>query len=182
MPNWCNNSLTIKGSTESIKDLWESAQEEKGLLQAIKPMPKELNDTEGLSDSPNWYQWRVDNWGTKWDVELDGLAYTDHGDGTAEISGWFESALAPPIEAMNTLADDFDSCYAELMYFEGGMAFVGGWDSEGADDYYEYDGCTSDNVRDFIPDYLVDHWDLENMLAEYEEDEEDLTDLSPNTA
>ena len=181
MPNWCNNSLTIKGSTESLKDLWESAQAAEGLLQAIKPMPEELNDTEGLSDGPNWYQWRVDNWGTKWDVTLEGLEFTDFGDGTAEISGWFDSAWSPPIDAMNTLAEDFDSCYVELLYFEGGMAFVGCWDSDGGDDYYEYDGCTSNNVRDFIPDYLVDHYDLENMLAEYEEEEDDLTDLSPNT-
>lgn len=184
MPNWCNNSLTITGSTESIKDLWESAQAADGLLQAIKPMPAELEGTTSPGESPNWYDWRVNNWGTKWDVDLHGLEFTDRGDGTAEISGWFDSAWSPPIEAMQTLADDFDSCYVELMYMESGMAFVGCWDSDGADDHYEYDGCSSDNVRDFIPDYLVDHYDLENLLAEYEEEEGedvDLTDLSPNT-
>ena len=46
MPNWCSNSITIQGSTETIKDLWEDAnQEGSGLLDAMVPMPKELEGT-----------------------------------------------------------------------------------------------------------------------------------------
>ena len=184
MPNWCNNSITIKGSTETIRQLWEDAtaddgsgnNHERGLLDAMVPMPAELNDTVvdianggRFSDPVNWYDWRVSNWGTKWDVSTEGLEFTDHGDGTAEISGWFDSAWAPPVDAYSKFCDDMDGVYLEAYYHEGGMAFVGCWDSEGSDDYYEYTDATADTVRSIIPEYLVDYWNLDEQLAEYED-------------
>ena len=42
MPNWCNNSITIQGSTETIKTLWEDAQKGEGLLQAMVPPPENM--------------------------------------------------------------------------------------------------------------------------------------------
>ena len=148
MPNWCSNSISIQGSTETIKTLWDEANKEgSGLLNAMKPMPKELEDTtsptpEG-SEQPmvdghdNWYSWRVDNWGTKWDIDPnEGLEFTDNGDGTAEISGWFESAWAPPIQAYNTFLDDMDGCSLTADYHEPGMDFAGIYDN-GDDQYME---------------------------------------------
>jgi len=174
MPNWCNNSIKIVGDVETLSQLKPVIKAGSGLLQAIAPMPAELEGTTAPSDEPNWYDWCVSNWGTKWDPEVH-LEFTDNGDGTAEITGWFDTAWGPPIEAFNTLAGDWDSCYIELMYEEGGMGFVGCWDSEGADDHYEYDDFTSDNIRDNIPEYLVDHFALDERLSEYEQDEEEET-------
>jgi len=174
MPNWCNNSITIKGSTETIKTLWEDANREGdagGLLNAMVPMPVELRDTTKGSngDAINWYDWCVSNWGTKWDVSTEGLEFTDNGDGTSEITGWFDSAWSPPIDAYSAFCDDMDGVYLEAYYEEGGMCFVGYWDSEGADEHYEYDGATSDTVRNMIPEYLVDYYALDERLDEYEQ-------------
>ena len=50
MPNWCNNSIEIVGPREKIRALWDQARkegEEGGLLQAMHPMPLELNITAG---------------------------------------------------------------------------------------------------------------------------------------
>jgi hypothetical protein len=136
MPNWCSNNITIQGPTETLKTLWNDAtevvgenNEERGLLQAMVPMPSELNHTEGLSDGPNWYDWRVSNWGTKWDISREGLEFTDNGDGTASIAGWFESAWAPPIEAYNRFLDDMDNCSIVASYYEPGMDFAGLYDN-----------------------------------------------------
>ena len=150
MPNWCNNSINIQGSTETVKTLWDEAnQEGSGLLNAMKPMPKELDGT--TSPSPregtpqplvdghdNWYSWRVDNWGTKWDIDPKdvGLEFTDNGDGTAQISGWFESAWAPPIQAYDAFLDDMDGCSLTADYHEPGMDFAGIYDN-GDDQYME---------------------------------------------
>ena len=190
MPNWCNNSFTITGSTESIKDLWDTAQTAAddggfGLLNAICPMPKELEGTTAPSeDGDNWYNWRVENWGTKWDVSDEGLEFIDNGDGTASISGWFDSAWAPPIGAYEQLADDFDSCVIECSYYEPGMDFGGFWSSENGDECFddlqerleqpveEWD----DRFREFEQEY-----DLLSEEWRFEEEEVDLTDLSPNT-
>ena len=162
MPNWCSNSLTIKGDASTLvalKKIIESDGE--GLLEAIAPIGE-------------WdYGKAVAHWGTKWDISAEGLEYTDNGDGTAEITGWFDSAWSPPLAALHALSQDWDSCYIELMYEEPGMCFVGCWDSEGADDYYEYDAATSDTVRNMIPEYLVEHFALDERLDEQEEDEEE---------
>jgi len=140
MPNWCSNSITISGSTDTIKQLWDDAHvgDDFGLLNAMVPMPKELDDTtKGTDgDAVNWYDWRVTNWGTKWDVSDEGLEFIDNGDGTASITGWFDSAWAPPIEAYNTFLDDMDGCSIEATYEEGGMDFAGIY-TDGDDQYLE---------------------------------------------
>jgi len=192
MPNWCNNTITIRGDANKLKSIWDTAQKQQGLLAALVPQPEDmfhgnLGEAERAEcvekGIPNWYDWNVSNWGTKWDVGLEGLEYTVLEDGSAEISGWFDSAWSPPIEALNTFSEANEDLSVECFYLETGMCFVGCWDSDGGDDYYEYDACNSNNVRDVIPDYLVSEFDLENMLAEYEDEDEevDLHDLSPNT-
>ena len=157
MPNWCSNNFRIVGSTESLKPLWEQIDRENKFLEVIKPI--------GEWDYGN----AVEAWGTKWDVNTDGMEFTDNGDGTAEISGFFDSAWSPPVEAFQTLSEDLDSCYLELCYFEPGMCFVGYWDSEGADDHYSIDPDEEDMG---IPAYLEEEWCVSDWFRTDEDDEE----------
>jgi hypothetical protein len=186
MPNWCNNTITIQGPTDTLKPLWDEAQST-GLLNAIKPMPKALEDTtspcppdkqQPLVDGyDNWYDWRVANWGCKWEVDTEGLEFTDNGDGTSSIAGYFESPWGPPIEAYNTFCDDMDNCHLEAFYEEGGMDFAGHWTSEGDDDYLE---GISDYAREVIKngesgsslyDFLDEHFEITENRREYIEEE-----------
>jgi len=136
MPNWCSNSITISGATETIKTLWDDAQanwknNDYGLLDAMVPMPTALKGTTSpapddgsqpaVDGYTNWYDWCVDNWGTKWDVSDEGLEYVDNGDGTSAITGYMDTAWAPPIEAT---------------YHEPGMDFLGEY-IDGDDNFYE---------------------------------------------
>tara|TARA_Y100001954_G_scaffold125794_1_gene134946 strand:+ start:752 stop:1339 length:588 start_codon:yes stop_codon:yes gene_type:complete len=193
MPNWCDNSITITGGSNTIRTLWEDAQSNKanknyGLLNAMVPMPEALKGTsspEYPKDSPhykpqpeidghtNWYDWSVARWGTKWDIDDEGLEFEDHGDGTATISGWFQSAWSPPLEALNTFCEDMDGVFCELYYHESGMTFVGCWSSEGADDYYEYGGADSNTVKDIIPQYLDEAFDISGSMEMWEEEEKE---------
>ena len=127
MPNWCSNTLLITGNTSTLVQLKSIIEQdsEEGLLEAIAPIGE--YDREAA----------ISKWGTKWDVSAEGLEYTDNGDGTSTIEGYFDSAWSPPVEAFTTLAQDWDSCYIELRYFEPGMGFIGMYDSEGGDDYWE---------------------------------------------
>jgi hypothetical protein len=176
MPNWCSNNFSITGCVESIKDLWEAAQTandgEFGLLEAIAPMPASLNDTvaDG-SEGMNWYNWRVSNWGTKWDVSDEGLEFIDHGDGTASITGWFESAWAPPIGAYEQLAADFDSCIIEASYFEPGMDFAGFWSSEAGEEHMDdlHDVWENDPDNELFKQ-LDEEYNLSEQFAEWAEE------------
>ena len=159
MPNWCNNSFAITGNIESIKELWDTAQTAGhdgtfGLLNAIMPEPEDIGE--------EWYGWRVENWGTKWDVTDEGLEFIDNGDGTASISGWFDSAWAPPIGAYEQLAADFDSCVIECSYYEPGMDFGGFWSSENGDEYFE-------GLQEML-EQPVDTWDERFTAFEAEYD------------
>ena len=86
MPNWCSNSISIQGPTDKIRTIWHRANdsvEYSGLLNAMVEMPEELRGTTSPGDpdevlqekygASNWYDWRVSNWGTKWDIDNQGL-------------------------------------------------------------------------------------------------------------
>lgn len=176
MPNWCNNSISIVGPKETIKAIWEDANregEEGGLLNAIHPMPPELNETTAPSESGvDWYNWRVNNWGTKWDVSLEGLEYNEVDEDTAEITGWFDSAWAPPIGVYEVFAEQFDNCSLEASYYEPGMDFAGFWSNENGDEFCEdlhgeYE--KPEDERSDLYNRLDEEYDLSYQFAEWEE-------------
>ena len=89
MPNWCENKLLIFGDGKDALDdfneieklLDETLKYDKktgyveNLLDAIICLPDVLKDTTQekpyklpSGDTVWWYEWNVDNWGTKWDV------------------------------------------------------------------------------------------------------------------
>ena len=165
MPNWCNNSFLITGNTESIKDLWDAAQTAGpdggfGLLNAIAP----IGDWD--------YGTAVDTWGTKWDVSDEGLEFTDNEDGTASISGWFDSAWAPPIGAYEQLAADFDSCIIEASYFEPGMDFGGFWSSEAGEQHLDnlHDEFERGDAACDLYKRLDEEYNLSEQFAEWAEE------------
>jgi hypothetical protein len=176
MPNWCNNSISIVGPKDTIKQLWEDAKAQEdgfGLLNAIHPMPKELEGTTSPSETGNdWYSWRVSNWGTKWDISDEGLEYNEVDEDTAEITGWFDSAWAPPIGAYEQFADSFDNCSLEASYHEPGMDFAGFWSVEGGDEYCEdlhSEYNKPEEMRSDLFNRLDEEYDLSNQFAEWEE-------------
>jgi hypothetical protein len=193
MPNWCNNNIEIHGPIEKIKAMYNEAvseaDDETGLLNYMMPMPKELHDTTSPSDlseedqavliekhgATNWYDWRVSNWSTKWEVSSEGLEFEDNGDGTGSITGWFDSAWAPPIGAVAHYGHRNEDVSITLDYHEPGMAFVGRFTvEEGIDDdtYYDYGDCNSKTVRDVIGEDMDDNWGISDMMSEWEEENE----------
>ena len=62
MPNWVRNKLFIHGPTEQVKQctLDIASDNEHISFEKILPRPKDIGD--------GWYDWSVENWGTKWDV------------------------------------------------------------------------------------------------------------------
>jgi len=195
MPNWCNNTIDITGPIAKIAPMFKAAtqdaDDETGLLDFLCPMPKALHDTESPSraseeeqaalrekyGATDWYSWRVSNWSTKWEVSSEGLEYSEDTDnGTATISGWFDSAWAPPINAMATYGAENPDVQITLDYNEPGMCFVGRatvTEGELVDDYAEYTDCDSKTVRDVIGEEFDDFWAISENMAEWEEESAD---------
>jgi hypothetical protein len=152
---------------EKIAALWAQAQSEgNALLNALCPMPAELLEGEA------WYGWRVAHWGTKWDIDMQGLEFVDNEQGRACITGWFDSAWSPPVDAFQAYSNANPDVMMELKYFEPGMAFVGVWDSEGGDAYWDGLDSLLDTTEeeDAVLFELLEYFDVASW---FETDEEE---------
>jgi hypothetical protein len=157
------NNLTIEHSDPSMVDRFENAYNRGMTCEEFLPVPK--NEDGRIFDG--WYDWCVNNWGTKWDFGADigtdkqpeqyALKATRVGN---QISCTFDSAWAPPVGLYNKLVElGYD---VKASYFEPGMAFCGIYDN-GADNYIEY------KSKDMIPVAIWNEFDLTNFFAEDEE-------------
>jgi len=164
MPNWNSNAIVVDGPADKIRALWEAAQPAPGkdgsLLEAMVPIGEWVYDTA------------VNAWGTKWDVSLEGLQLIEGDNGTASIQGYADSAWSPPIEAFQTYAAANLDVFLSLKYFEPGMSFIGQWDSEAGDDYWEDVGSLLETTAESDP-FLYELMEEFNVWGWYDFDEEE---------
>ena len=189
MPNWCDNTITLKHSDPTMIKRAHDALERGEFLNEFHPVPLDLKIVAGkvgddedaeqqalvLQENANrdkygyanWYDWCVNEWGTKWDVGDEGSA-TLNEDGS--LSASFNSAWAPPIEAYRMLEDlGFE---IKAYYFEGGMMFAGIYE-DGDDDYYEIGGMKSEQINAELPKELDEMFGISEQVEEYESEEAD---------
>ena len=190
MPNWCDNQITITGPNsviDKIEKIVKDEKEDNGLLNFMKPMPAQLKDTTSPSSSAdkpqpmvegfdNWYDWRVENWSTKWEVcEFYGVDRQHLNDSLDEstISFGFSSAWSPPIGAYEQFLADNENCSLKAYYYEGGCDFMGEWDN-GSDDCYAPSDYKSDSDfwNDGVGSTLDDLFNITESMAEYEAEQE----------
>jgi hypothetical protein len=155
MPNWCENKLSIMDCSPEL----ESYLKENGLsFEKIKPTPSELLEGNG------WYDWRLENWGTKWDLsEQEQREVADQLiSESADFQAIFMTANSPPIEAIAALSEMFPNDQFTLDYFESGCWFAGtAVISKGEIDDNQVD---DDDVAEFAKENF--------NFVEYDEDEE----------
>ena len=125
MPNHCDQQVYLSGPHNLLLAIWEElTSDNPKLLQLIKPMPFEAYNENPDTFTPNWYDWRVENWGCKWDIAKSWVSY----------NCW--TAWGPPIpvwQVMHDLGIEVDADYQD----EGGM-FEGHWEN-GMDDSWDPD-------------------------------------------
>ena len=192
MPNWCNNSVEIYHDDPAMIERARTAFNGEGLLGEFIPVPEDLKIVAGRTGDPdenskiieaeelnrikhgysNWYDFCVNEWGTKWEIGADGNPAQDIPGGL--LLG-FDSAWSPPIAAYEKLqAMGFR---ITAMYCESGMAYAGIWDN-GDDDYYEYGGMDSKEIADTLPVELDEAFGISESVAEWEaenaEDDENI--------
>lgn len=155
MPNWCSNTIYL--THDDPKMIERASNAKKSFLQEFIPCPKELLEGEG------WYDWRVSNWGTKWDVELEDVHISER----TTLSANFSSAWSPPIEAYAKLVEMGFKILA--FYYEGGMCFGGRYE-DGNDECYEID-FYGEKWAENLPVDLAEYIEPEYLnWREYEEE------------
>jgi hypothetical protein len=190
MPNWCNNNLTLEHEDPAMIKRAYDALERGEFLNEFIPVPEDLKITAGyLGDGDeqkelerktaenrekygygNWYDFQVNEWGTKWDVGGDGQSDI-HPDGKM-LHTSFDSAWSPPVNAYYKLEELGFTVNA--MYYEGGMCYAGQF-TDGCDQEISIEGLSADDIERDHPE-LDECFGISESIREYEaENEEELT-------
>ena len=71
---------------------------------------------------PDWYTWRCDKWGTKWDISPDNIFVEKR---ARSVMYSFETAWSPPHPVIAALSAKFPTVKMMLRFREEGMGFKG---------------------------------------------------------
>ena len=185
MPNWCNNYLELEHDDPEMITRAKKAFAEGKLLEEFCPVPESLHIVAGrVGDGDeqkkleedtarniathgygNWYDYCVNEWGTKWDVGGEGDQATQVGPTDLRMN--FDSAWAPPVPAMEKFQDL--GFKVKLVYWESGMCFCGLFDENG-DDYYDYSDMTADELEAEINPEIDECMGIVENLRTWEEE------------
>ena len=129
MPNWCYNRVEIYGAdAEKIAD--KIASEEPPFdFAKIVPEPDydkiEVEPTFEKEDSdfrmPTWWDWRVQNWGTKWNSSECEVTIMDD----EQVEYTFNTAWGPPEPIIHKLRELYPDVSITAFYDEPGMELAG---------------------------------------------------------
>ena len=148
MPNWCDNRVTISSNTEDDSQFqelvakfqverpfneifpqpdWKTIPNKDGELpiaEEIKnPNGEVITITHNFPDGKNddrWYHWCIDNWGTKWDIDL---AAADVEEDYAEFG--FQTAWSPASGIFDKIREDYPDVAISWFYDEPGCEIAG---------------------------------------------------------
>ena len=188
MPNWCDNTVYITHDDpkkiQVLVDAWKANKffgtihpEPDYTKVKVKPtFPSIKGNDDPVDPESAWWDWRVQNWGTKWEITTD-EAYIDTSKNEIRVS--FATAWSPPTGIFDKLVDQGYGVNA--LYYEGGCAFCGQY-VDGSDETYDISGNWLD-VKNNIPDNIdlefgitesMKEWAMQELADEIEELEETL--------
>ncbi|MCL4266674.1 MAG: hypothetical protein KJ069_26010 [Anaerolineae bacterium] len=128
MPNWCLNVLEVEGESKLVhqfKELVRGEDTDFSLNNLVK-MPPKLLSTRAGKDNPNWYDWSIENWGTKWDVvEAEVMEASD-----TRLTYQFLSAWTPPIKWLERVSKEMPALRFTLFFEEEVHDFCGSTTAE----------------------------------------------------
>ena len=185
MPNWCNNNVIVRHADPEQVAKVVKGYSEGSLFAEFFPCPAELlapveigenyNDRVAAQEAVNkekhgytsWYDWCINNWGTKWDAGNENDEDLDCADPN-KVQLSFDTAWQPPVAFFEKLTElGFD---ITAFYLEEGQGFVGKYTNAEGDESFNFDG--SEDLED-IPDDIRQFWDLDTICEWREQEDED---------
>lgn len=137
MPNWCHNKLIVSGDKEEVDRFIEENRGKEGdgdeqvlLFSKSVPEPEYKEKSDG-GPFPDWYKWRIQNWGTKWEPDCGSPGFIEIK--TSEVGGseiksatyYFETAWGPGYEWLQKTAPKYPKLRFCLIYGEPGGDYGG---------------------------------------------------------
>jgi len=131
MPNWCENRVLIQADNK--KDFKEFRGKAFKRRLNNKLLDKEMFQFNNLIPRPeeedgNWYNWNINNWGVKWDINFDNECIIDIDDTYVEME--FQTAWGPPHLIYAYIVRNFPKVDVSWFYHEPGMELAGYFDPE----------------------------------------------------
>ena len=137
MPNWCSNTLQISGDKEQLELFKQKSIIKSGMdvdifvMDGCITMPEELNIMKDISEEElsirkakygydNWYDWRFENWGSKWDAQE---PYITEEEELLTIN--FDTEWSPAIPYVKQVAKMYPDLIFDLYFMETGEWFAG---------------------------------------------------------
>ncbi|MFD1246054.1 DUF1281 family ferredoxin-like fold protein [Paralysiella testudinis] len=109
---------------------------------------------------PSWYDWRVENWGTKWNACESTFTV-----GPNSIKVSFDTAWAPPEGVYAAICAAYPDLQLTALYIEDGMSFAGSFYN--ANGHLDDEPCSDCCIADFG----AEHFGFD--LSDDEDDDED---------
>lgn len=182
MPNWCSNYATITAPTKEVfdnfikhmdahwswnpdeMDEYRASDEPAGFCSYFIPEPtyeaKEGADPKNFQ-MPDWWTFRVEEWGTKWEVHFD-KQDCDIDEEELSIRFFFDSAWSPPTGVYHAAVEQ--GWKVDATYCEPGCDFIGYFDTDEGE--YSYALGTREDTD--APDWLVEAYEYEyDAIDEY---------------
>jgi len=184
MPNWCSNNVIVRHEDPEQIAKVVQGYSQGSLFAEFFPCPAELsapieigenyNDRVAAQEAVNkekhgytsWYDWCINNWGTKWDAGNENDEDLDCADPN-KVQLSFDTAWQPPVAFFEKLTEQgFD---ITAYYLEEGQGFVGKYTNAQGDESFNFDG--TEDLAD-IPDDIREFWDLDT-ICEWRDDEDE---------
>jgi len=160
MPNHTDNRVILSHDDSQKIDMIYNIMntDDTPLCQTLIPMDEALLDNDAHADD-GWYTWRLQNWGTKWDVYETHCTRID----ANTLQLYFYTAWSPPMPIYDKLVDMGFEVTAR--YLDEGWGYIGEYVS--GDDW-----CTDDveSVAEHYPE-LDEEFGISERIAEYQDEE-----------
>ena len=122
MPNWCENRVSISADANQIKEIKELFSQDNPFNTLI-PQPPEEELPQFDNVTPGGYSWRVNHWGTKWDISAQDVSFDQDDEDYLQIE--FDTAWAPADGICNKLREKYENVDIIWFYDEPGIQDAG---------------------------------------------------------
>ena len=159
MPNHTDNRVILShDDSQQIDNIYNVMNtDDTELCNYLVPEPR---DDAGEPTS-GWYDWRLEHWGTKWDIYN---ATCERMDANTLVLS-FDTAWSPPIPVFDKLVDmGFE---VSARYLDEGWMYIG--------EYIDGNDWTTDDVESVVTEYpdLDLEYGIGDRMAEWAEENED---------